>query len=339
MLPANNALWLPAKQLPEMTIGEAPYHAPGPNEVVIQTKAVAINPADVLLQSTGMLLTKYPAILGCDVAGVVEEIGADLAVSFKRGDRVIGSTGPLEHYKHSAFQEYVVLKPPVLCRIPDDVAFTDGVVLPLGVTTAASCLFGEEMLNLQLPPSNLGAGKILLIWGASSSVGCCGLQLAAAAGYEVYAVASSRNHGLLTLAGATQCFDYRSKTLIADIMKSVGDKEVVGAMDIISTDETLNTLCDILHQSGGRKFIASVIPGADGKGKLNVTVRTNFANDITINGIGATLWNGFMEAALADGRFQYKPNAEIVGHGLEDVQKAVNLLAQGVSAKKLVVTL
>lgn len=322
-----------------MTISEAPYYSPGPNELVIKTEAVAINPADVLLQTTGMLITEYPTILGCDAAGVVEEVGADLAASFKRGDRVIGQTGPIEHSKYSAFQEYVVLKSPMLCKVPANVAFTDAVVLPLGVTTAASCLFGEGVLNLQLPSTDPKAGKVLLIWGASSSVGFCGLQLAVAAGHEVFAIASSRNHELLKSVGAAQCFDYRSETLTADIVKALAGKELIGAMDIISTDETLNTLSDILHQSEGRRFIASVMPGADGKGRHGVIVKTNFTNDIAKSGIGAKVWHEFMEPALANGKFQYKPDAEVVGHGLKDVQKAVNLLAQGVSAKKVVVRL
>lgn len=127
--------------------------------------------------------------------------------------------------------------------------------------------------------------------------------------------------------------------IVADMVKHLQKKDVIGAMQVIATDEILATLCEILHQSGGRKFIASVMPAAESKGKLGVTVKTNFANDIAKSGIGAKLWQGFMEKALEDRSFQCKPDAEIVGDGLKDVQKAVNFLSQGVSAKKLVVTI
>lgn len=322
-----------------MIVGDAIYYAPAADELVIKNKAVAINPADNHLQSAGMLLEEYPAIIGCDVAGVVEEVGTDLAGSFKQGDRVIAMTGPLKHYKHAAFQEYVVVKAPMLAKMPDGLAFTDAVVLPLGLTTATSCLFGDTMLDLALPPTDAGHGKTLIVWGASSSVGCGGLQLAVAAGYEVFAIASSRNHDFLKSIGAAHCFDYNSETLISDVVKRGTGKDIVGAMDAISTDETLSTLCDILDQSGARKFIASIMPGADGKGRLGITIRPNFGNDIYGNGVGYKVWHDFVEPALADGTLHCKPDPEIVGNGLQEVQKAVNLLAQGVSAKKLVVTI
>lgn len=140
---------------------------------------------------------KYLAILGCDAAGIVEEVGSDLASMFEPGDRVIGQAGALQDYKYSAFQDYVVLEMPLLAKILDKAKFSDAVMLPLGVRTAASCLFEPEMLGLELPPGRAGHGKTLLVWGASSSVGSCGVQLATAAGYEVFAVASERNHSFV----------------------------------------------------------------------------------------------------------------------------------------------
>lgn len=55
------------------------------------------------------------------------------------------------------------------------------------------------------------------------------------------------------------------------------------------------------------------------------------------NEIGEYLWSKWLTPALADGRFRCKPDPEIVGRGLESVQKAVDRMAQGVSAKRLVV--
>lgn len=322
-----------------MTVGEASYSSPGPNELVIRTKAVAMNPADNHIQKGGLLLIVYPAILGCDAAGVVEEVGSDLQSTFEPGDRVIGQTSPLEDYKYSSFQEYVVLKKPLLAKIPDGVAFTNAVVLPLGVTTAASCLYGPEMLDLHYPPSKAGDGKTLLVWGASSSVGCCGVQLAVAAGYEVFAIASRQNHDELKLVGAAECFDYHDIDLVMRVVDNLSGKNVVGALDAISSDDTLHALCEILHKSEGRKFISSIMPGADAKGRLGVTIMPNLNQDMSKSDFGPRIWQSFLPLALGSGQFQYKPNAEIVGHGLEVVQKALNVLAQGVSARKLVVSL
>jgi len=55
--------------------------------------------------------------------------------------------------------------------------------------------------------------------------------------------------------------------------------------------------------------------------------------------VGPMLWAGYLPAALAEGRFVPAPRAEVVGHGLEHVQAALDRLGEGVSATKLVVTL
>lgn len=87
MAPHNQAAWLEEIQKP-LRVKEAPYNHPGPKEIVIKNMAVAINPADVQQRDPGVLVPNYPHIAGCDVAGLVEEVGSEVK-SFKRGDRVI----------------------------------------------------------------------------------------------------------------------------------------------------------------------------------------------------------------------------------------------------------
>ncbi|KAK4496412.1 hypothetical protein PRZ48_012392 [Zasmidium cellare] len=342
MAPSNNALLLNAKQDPVMTVGPAPYPTAGSGEVIIRTAAVAMNPADWLLQQTGMLISEYPAILGCDAAGEVFEVGEGLEDQFKVGDRVFGAAGPLTGYRTSAFQQYVVIKAPSIAKIPDAAKYSEAVVLPLGFNTAASCLFAKETLGLEAPPSKAGQGKTVLIWGASSSLGCCGVQAAALAGYDIVAFASKANHDLVRSLGAKACFDYHDTDVVQNVVKDLQGKEVVGAFDCISKPETLGVLCEILANTpNARKLIAAIQPGAEANAKNDVEIRTNFIVDqASYRGtVGKYLWEEFLPSALGDGTFRYKPDPEIVGHGLENVQKAVDLLSKGVSAKKLVVTL
>lgn len=342
MAPSNQALLLNSKQDPVMVIGSAPFPTIGPQEVIIKTAAVAMNPADWMLQQTGMLLSKYPAILGCDAAGGIVEVGKGLEGRFKVGDRVFGAAGPLVDYKYSAFQEYVVLKAPSIAVIPDTTKYSEAVVLPLGFNTAASCLFAKETLGLEVPPSSAGQGKTVLIWGASSSLGCCGVQSATLAGYEVVAIASKANHNMVRSLGAKACFDYNDRDVVQNITEAIKGEDVVGAFDCISKPETIGTLCEILSGSiNARKLITAIQQGSDAHAKHNVEVKTNFVVDQTIyqDTVGKHLWQDFLPSALATGTFRYKPDPEVVGHGLENVQKAVDLLREGVSAKKLVVTL
>ncbi|KUJ21629.1 oxidoreductase [Mollisia scopiformis] len=351
MPPQNRAAWLMNKQDPVFIVKEAPYTAPEPNEIVIKTAAVAINPADIICQKLGIIIPHYPAILGCDAAGTIIALGSSIPPSFKIGDRVLGNARPDKPllpsgiYKYSAFQQYVVLKLPLIAKIPESATFEDAVVLPLGLLASSACLFHSSTLGLAMPPreqesgSGSGRGEVLLVWGASSSVGCCGVQLAIAAGYEVFGVASARNHQMVRSVGASKVFDQADKDLVEQVVDALKGKQCVGAFDAISKPETLGPLCDILDGAGGRKLVAAIAPGAEGHAKKGVTIRTNFGARDFEETVGPKIFGGFLERALEEGSFRYLPVAEVVGRGLEDIQKACDILAQGVSAKKVVVSL
>lgn len=197
MAPQNTAAWLMEKQDTTLVVSDASYNKPSADEIVIKTKAVAINPADFIIQKMGILIETYPAILGCDVAGVVEEVGSSVQ-EFQPGDRVIGQTNPLSggNNKYSGFQQYVVLKMPLIAKIPPTAIWTDATVLPLGINTAASCLFHHDTLALEMPPSQSTKHETLLIWGASSSVGSCG----------VVSHLSTSNIPLFSMSGGPETF-------------------------------------------------------------------------------------------------------------------------------------
>lgn len=345
MSPTNRASWLTAKQSPANVVNTAPYTSPVTNELVIRTKAIALNPADVVVQQLGILLTQYPAILGCDVAGEVVEVDSSLSDMYQVGDRVTGSASCLNlrdgNYCYSGFQEYVVLKTPFIAKIPKSVKYEEAVVLPLGINTAASCLFSDKTLSLNIPSSERKAveqGQTVLIWGASSSVGSCGVQLATHAGYEVVGVASSKNHEMVKQLGASVCFDHNDPTVVDNIAKYLKGKDVVGAFSAINSEPVLDFLCEILDRNDGIKLVASVMPGAEKRASRGVTIVTNFTTDIGKNSFMCPVWE-WLNRVMEETKIKYLPQPEIVGKGLEDVQKGVDLLATGVSAKKLIISM
>ena len=59
----------------------------GSGEILIKVKAAALNPVDWKIHKYGFLVEKFPAILGTDIAGDVEEIGEGVT-EFQKGDRV-----------------------------------------------------------------------------------------------------------------------------------------------------------------------------------------------------------------------------------------------------------
>ena len=342
MAPQNYATVLKEKQAPAMVVEQVPYNKPEANELVIKNMAVAINPADWIIQKMGILVQNYPAILGCDVAGIVEEVGSDIR-SIAVGDHVVGMATCLETpngvFKYAGFQQYPVLRWPQVVKIPKDVDFTHGVVIPLGVLASSSCLFMQSCLGLSIPPSQQGKGKTLLVWGASSSVGSCGIQLARAAGYEIVGIASRQNHDFVKLLGAVECFDQKDENVVEDIVGYLRGKTVVGACQAVASPEAVRQICEILDKVNGRKVIGTVIPGSEAHAILGVKVAVNVSDPLGAQAILEPVWQGYLQPALAAGKFQYKPDPEVVGHGLQSIQKGCDIQSQGVSAKKIVVTL
>lgn len=90
-MPSNTAAWIPASKVHPFEVKEAPYPEVFPDTVIIKAGAVAMNPVDYMIQTSDMMHTKYPAVLGEDVAGEIVEGGEG---RFKKGDRVLASVFP-----------------------------------------------------------------------------------------------------------------------------------------------------------------------------------------------------------------------------------------------------
>ena len=237
-------------------------------------------------------------------------------------------------------------------------------VLPLGLSTAACGLFQKEYLALQYPAlSPQPTGKTLLVWGGSTSVGSNAIQLAVAAGYEVITTASPKNFAYVKRLGATQVFDYRSKTAVKDIISALQNKHSAGAIAIGSG--SMEACIAIVAASQGRKFVAQ----ASGPMPENMSfttmgfisampsmvwfivsvwfktktkrVGTKFiwGSDLMANEVSRVIYEDYLPVALAEGKYAAAPDPQVVGKGLEYVQEALDVNMKGVSAKKVVVSL
>lgn len=82
----QKALLLPV-QFGEFTLGTTRVYKPGPGELLVKNKAASLNPVDWRIQKYETWLKEYPAILGTDIAGDVEDIGEGV-IGFSKGDRV-----------------------------------------------------------------------------------------------------------------------------------------------------------------------------------------------------------------------------------------------------------
>lgn len=216
--------------------GDVETHPPGPNQVQIRVKAVAINPVDWKIQDYGIFVTKFPAVLGEDVAGTIEAVGIGGQQRFKKGDRVIAHPNFLVSFENQqgGFQELVNVPESNVCGIPEAMEFEQAVVMPLAVSTASAGLYQSKKqacLELPLPSHNpKQTGQTVLIWGGSSSVGSTAIQLARASGLTVVATCSKRNFEFVEKLGAKP-FDYNSPSIVGDLVAELQKGQFVGAYD------------------------------------------------------------------------------------------------------------
>jgi NADPH:quinone reductase-like Zn-dependent oxidoreductase len=183
--------------------------------VLVKVKAVGLNPTDWKHIDNAQL---HPGNrVGCDYAGVVEEVGSKVTKPFKKGDRISGVVHGCDRteLENGAFANYIVAKGDVQINTPDNFSDTDAATLGISIYTVGQGLY--RTLGLPLPPVSQADGRSILIYGGSTATGIYGIQFAKLSGLKVIATASPRNFEYLKSLGADEVFDYKSPTVGADI--------------------------------------------------------------------------------------------------------------------------
>jgi NADPH-dependent curcumin reductase CurA len=267
-----------------------------------------------------------------------------------------------------AFQKYVILRQDAATAIPNSMGFEQAAVLPLAIATAACGLFLDDQLGLRTPSADrpAPAGKTVLIWGGSTSVGSCAIQLATAAGYEVVTTASPGNFEYVRGLGAAHVFDYNDANVVARMTEFLRNREMAGALAISAGS---GALCiEVMRRCHGRRIVSMasaplpiddapltqqflwklthlprLVAGFMGlaiRARLaGVTTRSIWGTALLKGTLGKTIFQDFLGPALASGRVVAAPQPLVAGHSLEAIPQALALLRRGVSARKVVVSL
>jgi NADPH:quinone reductase-like Zn-dependent oxidoreductase len=183
-----------------------------------------------------------------------------------------------------AFQLYSSAVAAKAAKIPDSISFAQGSVLPLAFDTAAIGLYpsvADGGLGLPFPTLDpKPSGKTILVWGGSSSVGALTIQLAIASGVNVITTASQRNFDFCRKLGASEVFDYKSETIVEDVVKAVKSLggTFAGVYDAIALeDQSFKYIVPMMEQLGGA--LTAVLPPPKGvKGGSIMGI-----NDITVS--------------------------------------------------------
>lgn len=175
----------------------------GADQVLVKIAASGVNPIDFMIRKgqAPYAMPDLPAILGTDLAGVVEAVG-DGVTRFKVGDEVYGLTGGVRGLQGS-MAEYVAVDADLLALKPKNLSMREAAAIPLVFLTAWEGLIDR---------AGLQAGQSVLVQGGAGGVGHMAVQIAVAHGAKVFATASSQKRAIVESYGAT-AIDYRSSTV------------------------------------------------------------------------------------------------------------------------------
>jgi len=181
----------------------APIETPTlrPGQVLVRIAASGVNPLDTKIQAgnAAHAQARLPAILGIDLAGVVEAVTPG-ETRFAAGDEVYGMIGGIGGVPGSLAQ-FAAVDADLLAHKPRSLDMRQAAALPLIFITAWEGLV--ERARVQ-------AGQKVLVHGGAGGVGHIAVQIALALGAEVYATGSADQKGLIESLGAT-AIDYRSQ--------------------------------------------------------------------------------------------------------------------------------
>ena len=176
---------------------------PAKGEVLVKIIASGVNPLDlkIVTGQAAHAKAKLPAIMGIDMAGIVEEVGEGVA-EFKIGDEVYGMTGGIAGVQGS-LAEYASVDADLLAIKPKNLTMHEAAALPLIFITAWEGLVDRAKVDKH---------KTVLIHGGAGGVGHVGVQIAKAFGATVFATAAPKDNELIKSYGATP-IDYINTTV------------------------------------------------------------------------------------------------------------------------------
>ncbi|MEW1775529.1 zinc-dependent alcohol dehydrogenase family protein [Streptomyces sp. NPDC086777] len=185
-----------------MVLKEIAKPVAGPGQVLVRIEASGVNPLDIKIAAGQAAHAKRtpPAVLGLDMAGVVEQVGPGVS-GFAPGDEVYGMTGGVGDLQGSLAQ-YAAVDARLLAHKPKSLDMRQAAALPLVTITAWEGLIDR---------AQVGVGRKVLIHGGAGGVGHVGIQIARARGAEVFGTDAPHRLKAVEALGAT-AIDYTAET-------------------------------------------------------------------------------------------------------------------------------
>jgi NADPH2:quinone reductase len=239
---------------------------PQPGEILVRVIASGTNPVDAKIRQAGTWAQiPFPAVLGYDVSGVVEEVGPGVT-AFQAGDEVF-YTPEIFGNSRGSYAEFNAAPASIVARKPLGLSHTEAAGVPLAGGTA----WETVVRRLAVRP-----GETVLIHGGAGGVGSFAVQFAKAAGARVIATASQANHSFVSSLGTDAVVDYRDKGAAEQILSAAGGSGVDASFDTAGGNVPLSTQ---VTRPFGR--IATILPPTGDLSALYTKNQTLFGTFLT----------------------------------------------------------
>lgn len=172
---------------------EMPTPLPLDGQLLVRVSASGINPLDTKIRAGqgGHAKQPLPAVLGMDMAGVVEAVGPNVT-TFRRGDEVFGFVGGIGGHQ-GTLAEFIAVDGALLALKPKTLSMLQAAVLPLVTITAWEGLVDRAMIR---------SGQTVLIHAGVGGVGYAAVQIALAYGAKVFTTVSKDKKAIVEVLGA-----------------------------------------------------------------------------------------------------------------------------------------
>lgn len=275
----------------KLSYEDLPTPTIGPDEVLIKVKACALNHLDIWIrQGNPAYPMPMPHVSGSDVAGIVEQAGAQ-ADHLTVGQRVFVSPGIscwkcepclagrdnfcrsyslLGAMMHGGYAEYVKVPFRNVLPIPENLSFEQAAAFPLVSVTASHMLFAQ---------AGLQHGETVLIMGGGSGVGTMAIQMAKLAGARVITtVGSDDKIPKAVILGADAVINHTTEK-VADRVKLLTEGHGVDVVIEHIGPEVWDS-CLASLAKGGRLITCGATTGAE----VKVDLRYVYSRQYTIKG-------------------------------------------------------
>lgn len=167
---------------------------PGPGQVLVKICASGVNPLDTKIRAgqAGHAKQPLPAVLGLDMAGVVDTVGRGVT-AFQPGDEVFGMAGGVGGLQ-GTLAEFIAADAALLAHKPKSLTMRQAAALPLVTITAWEGLVDR---------ANVHEGQTVLVHAGAGGVGYAAVQIALAYGAKVFATVSEEKREFVEALGAT----------------------------------------------------------------------------------------------------------------------------------------